>query len=96
MGGEVVDGAADWGAIGEGVDVLGEEGVFEGVGVVEVLQGALVRLEMAEVAVVEVEGQERRVELGGEFFGEGGLAGAGAAGDAEDEGTARQGELLGS
>ena len=41
MGGEVVDWALDRVAFGEGVDVLGEEGVFEGVGMVEVLQGAV-------------------------------------------------------
>lgn len=41
MCGEVVDGAFDGAAFGESVDVLGEEGVLEGVGVVEVLQGAV-------------------------------------------------------
>ena len=50
---------------------------------------------MAEVAVVEVQGEKRCVELGGEFFGQGGFAGAGAAGDAEDEGPTGQGELFG-
>jgi len=54
VGGEVVDGALDGAAFGKGVDVLGEEGVFERVGVVEVLEGAVVWGEIAEAAVVEV------------------------------------------
>ncbi len=41
--GEVVDWAIDRFAVGEGANVLGEECVFEGVGVVEVLEGAIFR-----------------------------------------------------
>ena len=40
--GEVVDGAVDWLAVGERADVFGEESVFDGVGVVEVLESAVV------------------------------------------------------
>ena len=53
---------------------------------VEVEFVAGVERELGEVAVVEVEREERGVELGGELAGEGGLAGAGAAGYGDDEG----------
>lgn len=65
VGGKVVDGPRDGFVVGESVDVLGEQGVFEGVGVVEVLQSAVVMGEMAEVAVVEVQRKEGGVELRG-------------------------------
>jgi hypothetical protein len=73
---------------GEGLDVRGEEGVLEGVGVVEVLAGAFFGGEVGEVAVVEVEREECCGELSGELSGERGLAGSGAAGDGDDEGAA--------
>ena len=60
--------------MGERGDVFGEEIVLEGVGVVEVLRGAIGGWDVAEVAVVEVQGQEGGVELRGELAGEGGLA----------------------
>jgi hypothetical protein len=63
--GEVVEGTGDGLVIGQGGDVLDEEGVFEGVGMVEVLQGTIGGREMAEIAVVEVERKEGGIELGG-------------------------------
>lgn len=96
VGGEVVDGAGDGLVGGERGEVLDEQGVFEGVGVVEVLLGAVGGGQVAEIAVVEVERKQRGVELGAEFGGEGGLAGAGAACDSKDEGTVREGKLLGN
>ena len=84
--GEVVYGAVDGVAGGEGADVLDEELGLEGVGVVEVALAAVVEGELREVAVVEVEGEERGVELMREFGGEGGLSGAGTAADADDDG----------
>ncbi len=86
MGFEVVDGTLDGLAGGEAADVLDDEFGLEGVGVVEVAFVAGVEGELGEVAVVEVEGEEGGVELGGKLGGEGGFAGAGAAADAEDEG----------
>ena len=41
--GEVVDWAIDRFAVGEGANVLCEERVFDGVGVVEVFEGAIFR-----------------------------------------------------
>ena len=87
VGGEVVDGALDGVTGGECAEVLDEEIVLDGVGVVEVLQSALGGGEVAEVAVVEVEGEQGCVEVCGEFAGEGGFAGAGTASDGEDEGA---------
>ena len=52
---------------GEGADVLDDELGLEGVGVVEVALVAGVEREVGEVAVVEVEWEERGFELGGEF-----------------------------
>jgi hypothetical protein len=89
VGGEVVEGARYGFVIGQSVDLFDEEGVFEGVGVVEVLQVAVFVGEMAEVAVVEVERQEGGVELRGELAGEGGFAGAGATTYPEDERATR-------
>ena len=53
--GEVIDWAVDRFSVGEGANVLSEECVFDGVGVVEVLEGTIFRGEMAEVAVVKVQ-----------------------------------------
>lgn len=86
VGGEVVHGGGDVTAGGEGTDMLGEEGVFERVGVIEVLAVALVKREVAQVAVVEIERQQGGGELFGKLAGERGLAGAGTAGDGEDDG----------
>jgi hypothetical protein len=86
VSGEVVHGCGDVAPGGEGANVLGEEGVFERIGVVEVLAVALFEREVAQVAVVEVERQERGGELFGELARERGLTGAGTAGDGEDEG----------
>ena len=63
VGGEIVDGAFDGAVLSEGVDVLDEECVLEGVGVVEVLEGALGWGQVAEADVVEVEGKQGCVEL---------------------------------
>lgn len=95
VGGEVVDGALDGLSAGEGADVLDDEFGLERVGVVEVALVAGVEGELGEIAVVEVEWEERGVELGGEFAGEGGLAGAGTACNADDERVVRQRELNG-
>ncbi len=65
VGLEVVDGALDGLAVGEFADVFDDEFRFEGVGVVEVLLVAAIERELREVAVVEVEREEGRVELGG-------------------------------
>ena len=62
---------------------------------VEVLFVAIVQRKLGQVAVVPIEREEGGVELAGELFGEGGFAGAGAAGDAEDDGAAREAQLLG-
>ncbi len=86
VGFEVVDGAVDRLAGGEAADVFDDELGFERVRVVEVELVASVEGELREVAVVKVEREERGVELGGELAGEGGLAGAGAAGYADDDG----------
>ncbi len=93
--GEVVAGAVNGVALGEGADVGDEELGLEGVGVVKILFVAVVEGELREIAVVPVERKERGVEGGGEFAGEGGFAGTGAAGDAEDDGAAGEGELFG-
>jgi hypothetical protein len=82
-------------AEGEGVEVFEDELGLEGVGVIEVLLVAGLVREVGEVAVVEVEGEEGGVELGGELAGEGGLSGAGAASDGEDERRLRKRELHG-
>jgi len=55
--------------------------------VVEVLLVAGVERELGEVAVIEVQREESRVELRGELAGERGFARAGAAGDADDSGV---------
>ena len=95
VGGEVVDGALDGLVVGKGGDVVDQKGVLEGVWVVEVLQGALGWGQVAEADVVEVEGEQGGVELGGEFAGQGSLAGAGTACYAKDERALREQELLG-
>ncbi len=86
VGGKVVDGALDGMAGGERADVLDDELGFERVGVVEVVLFAGFEGELREVAVVEVEREECGFELAGEFAGEGGFAGAGTAGDADEDG----------
>jgi hypothetical protein len=65
VGLEVVDGALDGKAPGEGTDVLDEELGLEGVGMVEVELIAGVGGEVGEIAVVEVEGEDGCFELGG-------------------------------
>lgn len=95
VGGEVVGRDFDGVAGGEGLDVLGEEGGFEGVGMVEILVGAGCGGDVGEIAVVQVEGQERGGELLGEFAGEGGFAGAGTASNGEEEGSVGLGSGLG-
>ena len=87
VGFEVVDGSVDGLAFREGAEVGDEELGFEGVRVVEVAFVAGVEGELREVAVVEVERKEGGVELVGEFAGEGGFAGAGAACDADEGGN---------
>ena len=74
MGGKVVYRALDAGAGGEHFHVLDEQGGFEGVGVIEVLEGALPRRQMGEIAVVEVEREQGGGELTGELAGECGFA----------------------
>ncbi len=76
VGGEVVGGTKDGLTGGEGLDVVDEEFVLDGVGMVEVLKGSLGGRKVGGVAVVEVEGKEGGIELRGELAGEGGLAGA--------------------
>ena len=85
VAGEVVYRALDGEAFGERADVGDDELGLEGVGVVEVLFVAGVEREPREVAVVVVEGEERGFELRGVLFGESGFAGAGTAGDADQE-----------
>jgi hypothetical protein len=92
--GEVVDGAVDGVAGGERADVLYEELACEGVGVVEVLLVARIQRKLAEVAVIEIEREECGVKLRGKLAGERGLAGAGAAGDADEDRELRQAELF--
>ncbi len=55
---EVVNGALDVQAVGQGADVLDEELGLEGVGVVEVEFVAGVEGKVGEIAVVEVEGED--------------------------------------
>jgi len=85
VGGEVVHRRVDVGASGQRLDVLGEEGSFEGVGVVEVLLVALVKREVGEVAVVQIERQQCGGELLGQLAGKRRLARAGAARNRKDE-----------
>ena len=92
---EVVDGALDGVAEASVADVLDEELGLERVGVVEVLLVARVERELGEVAVVEVERKEGGVELGGELARQRGFAGAGTAGDADDERPLGKAELFG-
>lgn len=96
MGGEVVEGTLDGMAGGERAEMLDEKIVLDGVGVVEVLESALGGGQVAQVAVVEVQGEQGCVEVCGEFAGEGGFARAGAACDSENEGaTSGRGQLGG-
>ena len=89
MGDEVVDRLLDRFAVGELLEMVGEQVVVEGVGVVPVEASALVEGELGEVAVVGVHVDERDgecAEVVGDFAGDGGFAAAGSAGDADDEG----------
>jgi hypothetical protein len=54
-----------------------------------------VERDLREVAVVEVEGEECRVKLGGEFAGERGFAGAGTTCDGDEKRAVGEGELFG-
>jgi hypothetical protein len=94
VGAEVVYRAGDWLVAGECADMFDEQVVLKRVGVIEVLQGAVGGWKVAKIPVVEVEREKSGVELSGELVGEGGLAGAGASGDTEDEGTAGKRELF--
>ena len=87
VAGKVVDRTVDWLAGCERLNVFENEFGLERVGVVEVALVACVERELAEVAVVEIKGEEGCVELLGELAGEGGLAGAGTTADAEDGGA---------
>ena len=91
---EVVEGSLDEVVEGEFVEVMEEQVKLDRVRVVEVLLRALLEGKVGEVAVVEVEWEQARVELRGEFTREQGFARAGAAGDAEDQWAMRQEELL--
>ena len=82
---EVVDGALNGAAEAEVAQVLDEELALERVRVIEVLLVAAVERELREVAVVEVEREDGGVELRGELARERGLAGAGTAGDADED-----------
>ena len=93
--GEVVYRALNGEALSEGADVFDEEGVVEGVGMVEVLQGALGWGQVAEADVVEVEREQGGVELLREFAGQSGFARARTACYAQDERALREQELLG-
>ena len=87
VGREIVNGTLDGAAGGERADVLDEELALERIRMVEVLLVAGVERELGEVAVIEVQREESRVELRGELAGERGFARAGAAGDADDSGV---------
>ena len=80
---------------GEGADVLDEELALERIGVVKVLFVPGVERELREVAVVEIEWKERGIELRGELTGQGGFAGAGTTGDADDQRALGESELFG-
>jgi hypothetical protein len=76
-------------AVAEFADVAGEEVAFEGVGMIHVLPGALLHRQVGHVAVVGVVGQVGDAvgaDLVKDAAGDGGLAGGGAAGDAENDG----------
>ena len=96
VGAEVVDGSLDGVAFGEGAEMRDKELAFKRVGVVEVALVAGVERELGEIAVVQVQWEERGFELGGEFAGEGGFAGAGTAGDAEEDRALREAQLFGA
>src|ERR1700683_2331401 len=87
VGGEIVDGALDGLAGSERAYVLDEQLAFERVRVIEVLLVAGVERELGEIAVIEIEGKECGIELRGELAGERCFAGAGAAGDSDDDGV---------
>ena len=87
--GEGIDGELDGAAGAKFADVGGEEVAFEGVGVVVVLLGALGEGQVGHVAVVGVVGEIGDVagaDLIEDGTGDGGFAGGGSAGDAEDNG----------
>jgi len=86
VGLEVVDGASDGFSVREFANVIEDQFGLQRVGVIEVALVTRVERKGAEVAVVEIEREERGVQLGGELGGEGGLAGAGTASDGEDDG----------
>ncbi len=71
-------------SLDEASDRFDGEAVFERIGVVEVVGGALIRGQVGEVAIEDVEGNDAGIAEGaGECVCEGGLAGAGAAGDGD-------------
>ena len=86
MDGVVVDGAADRLPPPEGLDVPDHQLGLEGVWVVVVELGPLLvgHVAVGLVVVVVVEDAHVPLELGLEPFGQGGLAGAGPPGDADD------------
>ena len=93
MRGEIVDGAVDGLTRGERADVLEDQLGFERVGVVEVALVPRVERELRQVAIVEVEREERCVKLRCELRRERGFAGAGTARDGEHERLVREAEL---
>ena len=94
--GEVVAGPVDRAACDEFAKVGEEELGLEGVRVIEVRAVALLRSEVGEVAVVGVERKEPGMEAITKTAGQDGLAGARAAGDADDQRAARtEGRLCG-
>ena|ERR1700744_2413764 len=89
MRGEIVERSLDSFSRGKGRNVCGKERAFDERGIVEVLMGALCRRHVREIEVVIVEREMDAVEGTGKLTGEGGFAGAGEAGDAEDDGLER-------
>jgi hypothetical protein len=89
VGGKVIDRQGDGAALAEFADMAGKQVAFEGVGVVHILLRALFHRQVRQVAVVGVVGEIGDVagaDAVENLAGDGGFAGGGAAGDAEDDG----------
>jgi hypothetical protein len=89
VAGEVVDRSLDGLALREVANVLDKKFALQRVGMVEVALVALVERKLRKVAIVEIQRKESRAELRCEFTGQRGLAGAGASGDADQDGKRR-------
>ncbi len=92
---EIVGRRFDVASRAETADVLDQQVRLERVGVVVVQRGALLEAQIVAVAVVPVvfeDGHLLRAQAFDDAPDDGGLAGAGAAGDADEDGSAGRGK----